>query len=90
MKTRKIPMRMCLGCSERKEKRELIRVVRDTDGNVNVDYTGKMNGRGAYLCHDPKCFKKSIKSNALSRALGVPVGEEILEQLKENYESPEN
>lgn len=90
MKTRKIPMRMCLGCNERKEKRELIRVVRDSEGNVNIDYTGKANGRGAYLCHKPECFKKSLKSNALSRALEVHVGEEIMEQLRENYEPEQN
>ena len=87
MKTKKPPMRMCIGCNERKEKKELIRVVRDTSGNVKIDYPGKANGRGAYLCHKSECFKKSIKSNALSRALEVSVGEELLEQLKEEYES---
>ena len=90
MKTRKIPLRMCLGCNQRKPKQELIRVVRDGEGNVNVDYTGKMNGRGAYLCKRTECFKKSIKSNALSRILGVPVGEDILNKLRENYEAGEN
>ena len=80
-------MRLCIGCNELKEKKELIRVVRDTSGNVKIDYTGKANGRGAYLCHKSECFKKSIKSNALSRALEVSVGEELLEQLKEEYES---
>lgn len=90
MKTRKIPMRMCLACNERKEKKDLIRVVRSVDGKVVIDYSGKLSGRGAYICHDVKCFKKCIKSNALSRALEVPVGEEILEQLKENYEPTED
>lgn len=87
MKTRKTPMRMCLGCNERKEKRELIRVVRTPEGKAVIDYTGKLNGRGAYICHSDKCLKKCLKSGALSRALEINVGEDILEQLKENYES---
>ena len=51
---KKIPQRQCMGCRERKAKREMIRVVRGTDGNVSLDFGGKMNGRGAYICPNPE------------------------------------
>lgn len=78
MKTKKIPMRMCSGCRESKPKSELIRVVRTPDGNIIVDKTGKVSGRGAYLCKNEECFKKSVKSKALSRALEVNIDDEVL------------
>ena len=56
---RKIPMRQCMGCRERKPKRELIRVVRSPEGAVSLDFQGKAPGRGAYLCPDPNCLKKA-------------------------------
>ena len=78
LKTKKIPMRMCSGCRESKPKSELIRVVRTPDGNIIVDKTGKVSGRGAYLCKNEECFKKSVKSKALSRALEVNIDDEVL------------
>lgn len=87
MKTHKIPTRTCVGCRSAKPKNELIRVVRDTEGLVSIDYTGKKNGRGAYICNDENCLKRSIKSNALARALDVQVSEDIINQLKDNHES---
>ncbi len=78
MKTKKTPMRMCLGCREMKPKLELMRVVRTPDGSIVLDKTGKVSGRGAYLCKNEECFKKSVKSKALSRALEVQVEDEIL------------
>lgn len=78
MKTKKIPMRMCSGCREAKPKSELIRVVRTPDGNLIVDKTGKVSGRGAYLCKNEECFKKSVKSKALSRALEVNIDDDVL------------
>lgn len=78
MKTKKTPMRMCLGCREMKPKLELMRVVRTPDGSMVLDKTGKVSGRGAYLCKNEECFKKSVKSKALSRALEVQVEDEIL------------
>ena len=83
MKTKKIPMRMCSGCRESKPKSELIRVVRTPDGNLIVDKTGKVSGRGAYLCKNEECFKKSVKSKALSRALEVNVDDSVLLALQE-------
>lgn len=77
MKTKKIPMRMCSGCRESKPKSELIRVVRTPEGNIIVDKTGKVSGRGAYLCKNEECFKKSVKSKALSRALEVNISDDV-------------
>ena len=83
---KKIPQRQCMGCRERKAKRELIRVVRGTDGNVTVDFSGKVNGRGAYICPDMACLKKAIRSKALERSLEVTIPEEIYARLEQEME----
>ena len=86
---KKIPQRQCMGCRERKAKKELIRVVRMTDGNVGLDFGGKLNGRGAYLCPDPECLKKAQKSKALERSLETPIPQEVYDRLaKEMGEQP--
>ena len=82
MKTRKPPLRMCVGCREMKDKKELIRVVRTTEGTVEIDITGKMNGRGAYLC-SAQCLQKARKKNLLGRALDHPVDDTVYEKLME-------
>ena len=79
---KKIPQRQCMGCRERKAKREMIRVVRGTDGNVSLDFSGKLNGRGAYLCPDADCLKKARRSKALERSLEVPIPEEVYDRLE--------
>ena len=84
---KKIPMRHCMGCRERKEKRELIRVVRCTDGSVSLDFSGKLNGRGAYVCPDPECLKKAQKSNALARSLEVAIPQEVYDRLAKEMEA---
>ena len=76
-----IPMRQCMGCRERRAKRELLRVVRMTDGNVSLDFSGKLNGRGAYICPDPECLKKARKSRALDRSLEVEIPEAVYDWL---------
>ena len=83
---KKIPQRQCMGCRERKAKREMIRVVRGTDGNVSLDFGGKMNGRGAYICLDPECLKKAQRSKALERSLEVAIPEEVYERLHREIE----
>ena len=90
MNTKKVPMRQCTGCREMKPKRELIRVVRSPEGEISVDLRGKKNGRGAYVCPDPQCLKKAIKSRALERALGVPVPEELYGTLASQMEAKED
>ena len=83
---KKIPMRMCVGCREMKEKRQLVRVVRGEKGEALLDLTGKMNGRGAYVCPDPECLKKAVRSRALDRALDVRVSPEVMERLAAEVE----
>lgn len=83
---KKIPMRQCMGCRERREKRQMIRVVRCTDGTVSLDFSGKLNGRGAYICPYMECLKKAQKSKALDRSLEVTIGEEIYDRLLREME----
>ena len=83
---KKIPQRQCMGCRERREKRQLISVVRKTDGEVSLDFGGKMNGRGAYLCPNPECLKKAIRSKALDRSLEVTIPQEVYDRLAKEME----
>ena len=87
---KKIPQRQCMGCRERKEKRQMIRVVRTPEGGVNLDFGGKMNGRGAYICPDPECLKKVQKSKALERSLEVPIPDEVYARLQKEMEAATN
>ena len=89
MAEKKIPMRQCVGCREMRPKRELTRVVRSPEGEISIDLKGKKPGRGAYVCPDPACLKKAIKSRALGRALGVEIPEEIYDTLKAQMEAGE-
>ena len=83
---KKIPQRQCMGCRERKPKRELIRVVRGTDGVVSLDFGGKAPGRGAYICPDPECLQKAIKSKSLERSLEVTIPEDVYVRLQKEME----
>ena len=83
---KKIPQRQCMGCRERKAKKEMIRVVRGTDGTVSLDFSGKLNGRGAYICPQPECLKKARKAKSLERSLEVPIPEEVYDRLEKEME----
>ena len=87
---KKIPQRQCMGCRERREKRAMIRVVRTPEGNVNLDFGGKMNGRGAYICPNPDCLKKALRSKALDRSLEVTIPEEVIARLEKEMEGANN
>ena len=87
---KKIPQRQCMGCRERKPKKEMIRVVRCTDGTVSLDFGGKMNGRGAYICPNPECLRKVQKSKALERSLEVPIPDEVYDRLMKEMEVGNN
>lgn len=78
---KKIPMRQCTGCREMKPKKELIRVVRSPEGEIAIDFKGKMPGRGAYICPCETCLKKAVKSKALERAFSTAIPEEVYENL---------
>lgn len=80
---KKVPVRQCVGCREHKEKHQLIRVVRAPEGDISLDFRGKKPGRGAYLCPDPACLKRAVKSRALERALSAPVSAELLAALED-------
>jgi len=98
MKQRKIPMRKCIGCQESFPKKELCRIVKTkveddnlaTQDNpatrdleiVKFDATGKLNGRGAYICKNMDCFEKAIKSKRLSRSLEIEIPTEIYDEIK--------
>lgn len=79
MKQKKIPMRMCLGCNEMKDKRELLRVVKSTEGEVSLDFSGKKNGRGAYICKNIACFQKARKARRFEKAFSCRIEENIYE-----------
>ena len=86
MTQKKIPIRQCVGCREKKPKRELIRVVKSPEGNISVDFSGKANGRGAYLCCSTDCLKKAAKSRALERAFEAAVSPEVFDRLSREIE----
>ena len=87
MQQKKIPVRMCAGCGEHFPKKELVRVVHTPQGEIHVDLTGKMAGRGAYLCRSSECLKRAVKSRALERALSVPVPEDVWARLTAELEA---
>ncbi|MCD7859539.1 MAG: YlxR family protein [Firmicutes bacterium] len=84
---KKIPQRQCMGCRERKNKRDLLRVVRTVDGTVKLDFSGRLNGRGAYLCPNPECLKKARKTRALDRCLEVEIPAEVYERMEKEMEA---
>ena len=83
---KKIPQRQCMGCRERRSKREMIRVVRSPEGDVSLDFGGKKNGRGAYLCPNMECLKKAIRSKSLDRSLEVTIPEDVYARLQKEME----
>lgn len=80
---KKIPSRQCVGCRESRTKRDLIRVIRTPEGHVALDETGRMNGRGAYLCRRVECLRKARRSKGLERSLKVTIPDEIYDRLEE-------
>lgn len=81
-KVKKVPQRICVGCQQIKEKKELIRIVRTPDQMVKTDPTGKLSGRGAYLCRDIKCLEAALAGKRLQRALRLELPQEVVEDLK--------
>lgn len=83
---KKIPQRMCVACRQMRDKSDLIRVVKASDGSVSADPVGKKNGRGAYVCRNAECVEKCRKSKALSRAFGCPIDESVFDELMRECE----
>ena len=82
MKQKKIPQRMCVGCQEMKNKKEMIRVVRSPDGEISIDAIGKKPGRGAYICSSKECFAQAYKQKRLERALSQAIDKEVYETIR--------
>ena len=87
MKPKKIPMRQCLGCMEMKPKKELIRVVKNKEGEVSLDTVGKKPGRGAYIDKDITCLEKAYKTKRLNKNLKTNISEEIYQSMREIIEN---
>ena len=79
---KKEPQRTCLGCKDSKDKKELIRIVKQNDGKIFIDKTGKANGRGAYICNNIECLEKAIKSKRLENNFETKIDNEIYESLR--------
>ena len=86
---KKIPMRQCLGCNEHKPKREMIRVVRTPEGEIELDFVGKKSGRGAYICPKKTCFVKARKSKRIENVLEVKLPEEIYDAMENSIAEAE-
>ena len=79
---KKVVQRMCMGCNTKKDKKELIRIVASKDGNITIDKTGKLSGRGAYICDDIQCLEKLIKTKRLEKVFDMKISNEIYEKLR--------
>ena len=82
MAERKIPLRKCIGCGEMKDKRTLVRIVRNKEGEISVDLVGKKPGRGAYICKSIACLEKAQKARRLERAFSTKIEPEIYEAMR--------
>ena len=90
MKTKKIPMRMCLGCNEMKNKREMIRVVKSPEGEISLDFTGKKSGRGAYICKSRECFGKARKARRFEKSLSCKIDDSVYEVMEHEFTAEDN
>ena len=79
---KKIPQRTCIGCNLKKDKKDLIRIVKNNKNEISIDKTGKQDGRGAYICNNIQCLEKVIKTKRLEKALGLKITEEVYSNLK--------
>ncbi|MCD7723639.1 MAG: YlxR family protein [Clostridiales bacterium] len=87
MKAKKEIKRMCIGCREMFDKRDLVRVVKSPDGEISIDLTGKKNGRGAYICKNPGCLQKAKKKGALERAFSQKIDESVYKTMEEEIKN---
>ncbi len=89
MKPKKIPLRMCVGCMQMRPKAELIRIVKETSGDISLDPSGKKNGRGAYICKNEKCLENAIRTKKLQRTFNTVIPDEVFTFLKGEMSSIE-
>ncbi len=84
-KQKKVPLRQCIACRELKEKKTMLRIVRDREGKISLDFTGKAAGRGAYVCDSATCIAKVKKSRLLDRVFACRVEESVYSSIEEEY-----
>lgn len=82
-KMRKLPQRLCVGCRQMKNKKELVRIVRTPEGGIEIDRTGKRAGRGAYICPDQECLDQAVKGKRLQKALEKEIPVEVLDRVRQ-------
>ena len=87
MNNKTYPQRMCIGCRDMKDKKELIRIVKNKEGMISFDETGKLAGRGAYVCKTSECLNKAIKNKGFERAFKISLPDEIISRLSEEMSS---
>ena len=85
MENKKVPLRLCVVCRESKPKKELIRIVKSTDGKFVVDKTGRLNGRGSYICNSNECFEKLFKQKSLNKIFKANIPQEVYNDLREQF-----
>ncbi len=86
---KKIPQRMCIGCGEMKDKRDMLRVIKTSDDEIMIDATGKKNGRGAYVCRSLRCLEMAVKNKGLERSLKQSIPVEVYDSLRKELEAIE-
>lgn len=86
MSTKKVPQRQCIGCGEMKSKKEMIRILKTSEGEFTLDATGRKNGRGAYLCPSVECFRNAVKGKGLERSFKMAIPKEVYETLEKEME----
>ncbi len=86
---KKIPLRKCISCGEMKDKKEMMRVIKTAEGEISLDFTGKKNGRGAYLCKTEVCLKNAKKNKGLERSFKMQIPDEVYENLEKEFSNIE-
>lgn len=86
---KRIPQRMCIGCGEMKDKRDMLRVIKTSEDEIMIDATGKKNGRGAYVCFSQECLDKAVKNKGLERSLKKSIPAEVYDSLRKELEAIE-
>lgn len=80
---KKVVTRTCIGCNEKRDKKELLRIVKNKENEISIDKTGKKEGRGAYICKDKECLEKAIKNRKLEKSFKMKISEEVYENLRD-------
>lgn len=87
---KKPPVRMCIACRGAYEKKQMLRIVKDKDGNISLDFKGKKAGRGAYICDKPECIEKCVKNKILGRVFEQEISSEVYDAIKRQYADKQN